>query len=489
MIKAPFRYFVLLADMRTGSNLFEDVISQFDDFVCLGELFNPKFVGGPKRPSIPELTVEERDADPVAIIERAIEMHAGQLMGFRHFSNHDPLITKHCLNDPSCAKIILTRNPMDSFVSLQIAEQTSQWQLRNLHVRKDAKVTFDIDKFQKYLEAKRINQQSIKGAIQETGQTAFHISYEDMARVQTFNGIAKFLGSDQRLSDVQSKTKRQNPDGLRDKLTNYDEMREQVRSLNIFESNLEAYVEPAKTRGSVAIYAGRTIPIMYVPVRQGPNDPTIQWMQSLEADGRQPKTKMSEAEVQEWLGSHADRSVVTVLEHPVERAYRSFNRRIVFLPSEKSIWLRRNLREQFGLDFPSWGDGVRPKQEDLQQHDYTAEKHKQNFLKFLGFVKGNLSGQTVTPVFSEWSHQYSQVESYLRFTIPNFVVRPQDREIMFAKIQQLHGLKAKQPLLKMLDKELIPLGAIYSEEIELATRDAYSQDYVKFGFQDWKPNT
>jgi len=487
MKQFPFRYYVLLADMRTGSNLFEDVISQFDDFVCLGELFNPKFVGGPKAPSMPDLTVEARDADPVAIIEQAIDKYPDQLMGFRHFSNHDPLITKHCLNDPTCAKIVLTRNPMDSFVSLQIAQQTSQWQLRNLHVRKDARVTFDIDTFQKYLEAQRVNRQSIKEAIQETGQTAFHIAYEDMARVETFNGVAKFLGSDQQLTDVQSKTKRQNPDGLREKLTNYDEMREQVRRLNIFESDIEAYVEPAKTRGSVAVHAGRTIPIMYLPIRQGPNDPTVQWMQSLEADGNQPQTKMSEAEVQNWLGAHSDRSVLTVLEHPVERAYRAFNRRIVFLPSDKSIWLRRILREQFGLDFPSWGDGVKPQAQHLEHHSYTSALHKENFLKFLGFLKGNLSGQTVTPVFSEWSHQYSQVESYQRFTVPNFIVRPQDKDTMFSTIQKLHGLKAKRPLLKVLEKELVPLNTIYCDKIEQATRDAYHQDYVKFGFHDWKP--
>ena len=51
MAKTRFKYFVLLANMRTGSNLFEQNINLFDSFSCNGELFNPSFVGYPNQES------------------------------------------------------------------------------------------------------------------------------------------------------------------------------------------------------------------------------------------------------------------------------------------------------------------------------------------------------------------------------------------------------------------------------------------------------
>ncbi len=42
-----FDYFVVFAEMRTGSNFLESNINAFDGLVCHGEAFNPMFVGYP----------------------------------------------------------------------------------------------------------------------------------------------------------------------------------------------------------------------------------------------------------------------------------------------------------------------------------------------------------------------------------------------------------------------------------------------------------
>ena len=43
----PFDYFVVLAGMRTGSNLLEEQLAAMPGIVSHGELFNPHFFGKP----------------------------------------------------------------------------------------------------------------------------------------------------------------------------------------------------------------------------------------------------------------------------------------------------------------------------------------------------------------------------------------------------------------------------------------------------------
>jgi len=58
----------------------------------------------------------------------------------------------HVLDDPECAKVILTRNPLDSYVSLKIAAQTGQWKLTDAKQRREAKVRFEPQDFLQQLE-------------------------------------------------------------------------------------------------------------------------------------------------------------------------------------------------------------------------------------------------------------------------------------------------------------------------------------------------
>ena len=46
---ADFDFFVVFAEMRTGSNLLEDYLNQIANVVCHGEAFNPNFIGYPNR--------------------------------------------------------------------------------------------------------------------------------------------------------------------------------------------------------------------------------------------------------------------------------------------------------------------------------------------------------------------------------------------------------------------------------------------------------
>jgi len=96
----PFDYFVIFAEMRTGSNFLELNLRKFPDLNTFGEAFNPDFLGYPDWPDLFGMTMAMREADPLRLI-RDMSDQAKQLPGFRYFFDHDPrvldeLLTKVC---------------------------------------------------------------------------------------------------------------------------------------------------------------------------------------------------------------------------------------------------------------------------------------------------------------------------------------------------------------------------------------------------------
>ena len=241
-----FDYFILLAEMRTGSNLLEANINMLDGVTCHGEAFNPSFVGYPKIDAVLGVDRDSREKDPLSLLAKIRD--SDTMGGFRFFHDHDPRVLNSCIDDPRCAKIILTRNPLDSFVSWKTAQATGQWKLTNATHSKSISITFDPAAFEAHLEAIQAFQLRIQHALQISGQTAFYINYDDLRDVDVLNGLAMFLGVDSRLGNVNKKLKKQNPEPLKERVTNYDEMKEALVRLDRFDLGRTPHFEPPMLR-------------------------------------------------------------------------------------------------------------------------------------------------------------------------------------------------------------------------------------------------
>ena len=206
MLNNQFDYFVIFAEMRTGSNFLESNLNAFDDFLSHGEAFNPEFVGYPNKSEVLGMDLAAREQDPLKLLN-AIRGEPEVLAGFRFFYDHDARILPECLSDPRCAKIILTRNPVESYVSLKIAQATGQWKLTNIKRRRDAKIDFDEDEYCHHVETQRHFQLLVTNQLQKSGQTAFFVAYEDLNDVDVINGLAKFLGTDQVIDQLEQSLK------------------------------------------------------------------------------------------------------------------------------------------------------------------------------------------------------------------------------------------------------------------------------------------
>ncbi len=473
-----FDTFVVLAEMRTGSNFLESNLNDLEGVRCLGELYNPAFIGHPKTEDVLGVTLDAREADPQALLD--LVKAQDDLCGFRYFHNHDHRVLETCLNDRSCAKIILTRNPVDSFVSWKTAQATGQWKLTNATHAKSLRITFDPEGFIAHLEQLQAFQIRLLRALQVTGQTAFFITYDDLRDVDVINGLAAFLGVDSRLSNLNKKLKKQNPEPLEDRVANFAQMQDALGRLDKFDLGRTPHFEPRRGPAIPTYVAAAKSPLIYMPLRSGPESAVSKWLAAL--DGVTPAdliVKFSQKTLRQWQRSMEGHRSFTVLRHPVARAHAAFCDRILQDGPGTFHEIRANLRRVHRLPIPEEAPDLR------KASGYDVAAHRAAFLGFLAFLRSNLSGQTSIRVDPSWAGQLTLLQGMAEFMLPDIILR---------ETELVDGLAA---LAKDVDAPNIPvltdpthphegwLAAIYDAEIERVTRDAYQRDYDVFGFGTW----
>lgn len=473
-----FDYFILLAEMRTGSNFLEANLNMLDGVTCHGEAFNPAFIGIPKADDLLGVTRESREADPFALLDRI--KASDRLAGFRFFHDHDPRILAHCLNDLRCAKIILTRNPLDSFVSWKIAQSTGQWKLTNATHSKSNTISFDPAAFKAHLEQIQAFQVLIQRGLQVTGQTGFYIGYDDLHDLEVINGLAQYLGTEGRLANINKKLKKQNPEPLEQKVENFDEMKQALRDLDWFDLSRTPHFEPRRGPAIPTYIAAPKTGLMYMPLRSGPEAAIARWLAGL--DGAEPaalQVSFSQKTLRDWQETHLPHRSFAVLRHPLARAHAAFCDRILGNGSSAFPEIRANLRKVHKLQVPAEA----PDLDDPR--DYDTATHRAAFLGFLKFLKNNLAGQTSIRVDPSWAGQLTLLQGIASFTMPDMILREDRLEQDLPHLARQVGA-TDLPTLESTDHPRTGLlAAIYDPAIEQAARDAYGRDYAAFGFEDW----
>ncbi len=474
MTKANFEYFVVLAGMRTGSNLLEEQLSAMPGIESHGELFNPHFFGKPEINNKWGLSIKERDADPVraiGLMKRAAEA----LPGFRLFYDHDRRAIDHVLNDPKAGKIILTRRPIDSYVSLKIARKTGQWWLGDMTSARAARVSFVAEEYAEFLNELEEFQGRITRTLQTTGQTAFRIAYDDLSDGAVLAGLGQYLGSEGPPDQRKVRAKVQNPTPVEDRLTNPKVAEEALGRLATADIGRMASYEPDRGPGLRFFRVGKTVPLIYMPIRGAWMDPVPDWLRSIDPDGA-VESGMTQRDLRRWKRLHPGHRSFTVLRHPLLRAHDAFCKCILPLNIDTYAEIRDVLIGQYKLPLPP----------TFPDDDYDLAQHREAFLAFLEFLAGNLGGQTAVRVDSSWASQNALVHAIGQFVVADRVVRSDQLGTDLPKIASEVGYTA--PTLDPDDGANIPfsLKDVVTPEIQAACEKAYRRDYVMFGFDQWE---
>ncbi|SFJ68600.1 hypothetical protein [Jannaschia pohangensis] len=454
---AAFDAFVLFAEMRTGSNHLEESLNGLDDVQSFGEVFNPVFLGAHNRTELFGIDMAAREADPMPLL-RAIVAQPG-ISGFRFFHDHDPRVLGPVLEDPRIAKVFLTRNPLDSYVSLTIAAQTGQWRLTNPKMAKVAKATFVPADFDALVERQRVFRDEVQRQLKISGQGSFWVSYDDIGDVEVINGIARFIGSKGRLEDVPGKLKKQNPGEIEDKVENPDVLRAHLATLDPFLLSSSTNLEPQRGPSVPGLMAAADSALIALPVPGGPTDALRDWLTAL--DGAAPIEGMSQKQLRPWMRQHKGFISFAVVRHPLARAHDAFCD-VLAAKGPQANTLRRILTNQHGVDL----DG-----------DAAAA-----FLGFLRFIKANLGGQSSLPVQPEWASQSALLAGMAQAVLPQRLIREEEVQAELDRLANLVGKPARPLILP----GRAALAEICSDEIEDACIDAYRRDFLNFGFKRWR---
>ncbi|MEO1491533.1 MAG: hypothetical protein AAFV19_05190 [Pseudomonadota bacterium] len=345
------RYFAIFGAMRTGSNLLERTIEALGDTVCYGEVFNPSFIGGPMKVDARGWTPKTRDAEPLEFLADLLQRDT-RLPGFRIFQGHTEIALRFALADPDCARIILRRDPLDSYISLKIARETDQWVLRYPRRRISVRIRFDLAEYTRYREAQDAHYAWMDQVMADAGTDALRIDYARLKTPEVLQAVARHIGSTGNPPDT-APLIRQNPGPLSLKVSNYAEM---CAALGL---------EPEAAAPGAASLASE-IPDVLAPPQGlhafapidgpgfGPGVAFLNWLDHRgDPAGSQPLGQVLDAAARgEAFASRGsdtleERIVFTIVCDPLERVYALLQEEL-FGPGWKHAAIRRLLAEQVG---------------------------------------------------------------------------------------------------------------------------------------------
>jgi len=458
-----FHSFVVFAEMRTGSNLLEANLNTLPGVHSHGEVFNRYILGKKDRTELFGITMEERDRDPRPLLRKLREETEG-LSGFRFFHDHDLRILDDVLPDPACAKIILTRNPLESYVSWKIAQATDQWKLTNARRLKTAKVRLDLPEFLQHLQDIQAFQLLLLHALQTTGQTAFYLDYEDLGSLDVMNGLAAFLGVEARLKSLDDTLKKQNPGPLEDKLENPEALTEAIAAVDVFNLGRTPSFEPRRAAGvPTALASDRGL--LFFPIRSGPEAAIRDWFTTLGdvSEGFEQKS------LRQWKRKHPGHRSFTVLRHPLLRAHAAFRRKIVMGEAQD---LRRILINGFLAELQPPGEPFA-----------SVEAERAAFRIFLTYCRLAIGGQTGARVDPSLASQTALTQGFASFQPLDHILREDRLADGLAAVAAEAGVAA--PAIAP-DPAEAALLSVWDETLETAAAEAYARDYMGFGFSRWR---
>ncbi len=245
-VQQPVSRFVLLCTPRTGSNLLCTLLDSHPDILCHHEIFNPSgiFYALHLRDKGFSLgSMEERQNDPLEFMQRIWKYRFGCThIGFKLNRHQNPQVLHTVLEDRQIRKVILKRrNRVKAFVSWLVAESVNQWEVYRDEdlVKNRPRVEVDVPALLDNISYCKNYYSEVQEALETSGQACFSLYYEDLFNISEQQRLLEFLEVDSRGIELTFRSVKQNPDNLREIVSNYSELESALRGSEL-ESELHS---------------------------------------------------------------------------------------------------------------------------------------------------------------------------------------------------------------------------------------------------------
>jgi hypothetical protein len=223
--------FIIYTYPRSGSYNLVQLLDSGHDIICHGEIFHQeRFDVPPEYLDKIGMTLEERNMSPLLLIERLRALDPDKHFGFKLFGGHINRVPtlRTLLNDKSWLKIVLTRDPIETYGSYLRAYQSKVW-----YVRDDMKVDPELLKQKATFtpETWRNHVANIEAWMKACAKlnSAFFISYDAYQKPQELAKLLRYLGSSADADELTSAFKRQFSGSVENGFTNWAEFAEYMK--------------------------------------------------------------------------------------------------------------------------------------------------------------------------------------------------------------------------------------------------------------------
>lgn len=229
----PFRKkepFVIIAYARMGSYLLVDLLSQFDDIVCFGEIFKKEVIELPNH-VLDRLgyDIEKRDQKPLAFVKKVIGLHTDKHTGFKLLCGQGGEARDWAEKSKNVRMIVLVRNPFEVYVSLRRAQATQIWIDRG-HTNQEVKprLKFIAEDFDREIQYIQNYIRSVTRLADSNPKTTKLVDYKDLSDPDTIKRLATFIGAVRHPEKIAYRLRKQTKEPYSELFENFDEMAEYV---------------------------------------------------------------------------------------------------------------------------------------------------------------------------------------------------------------------------------------------------------------------
>jgi LPS sulfotransferase NodH len=223
--------FAIFSVQRTGSTLLCQQLGANPSCICHYELFNATHIGfgGKHYTGLTPMDVQERDKDIEAFYDTIFEPQENiDAIGFKIFQNHHPQALVHALRDKSLVKILLKRDMLTTYTSLQQALAAKFWlstdeNETNKHVYLQ-KVHINIEQFEHYCGTMSYFYNFVEQFCRATGQDYLSLYYHNVKTGDKLEYLMEKLTISSNMDPKKITVKKQGKPTLKERIANYGEL-------------------------------------------------------------------------------------------------------------------------------------------------------------------------------------------------------------------------------------------------------------------------
>jgi hypothetical protein len=234
--------FVIVTLPRSGSYHLVSLLNSAPDIVCHGEVFKRDTIEL-AAPHLAKLglaagDVAERDAKAAHFLKRLRAQNGRKVFGFKMFMEHATRVPAlaQVLRDPEWRKVVLRRNPVESYASLLRAQRTGIWMLKREAAdaapreHLDAPVTFDARSYAEHMRMCEWFDRQVDDATGGPGNAALALDYREVVDRSALARVLSFVGSSAPAASLTSDREKQFSRPFAEGFTNWGELAAHARA-------------------------------------------------------------------------------------------------------------------------------------------------------------------------------------------------------------------------------------------------------------------